>query len=142
MKKLVLFIVSLLLLFSTSVYAETWHTANQKLVGWDVADGSAVTPAIPQAQIGYHVYLANALTDPNKTNPVKIGATKETQFLITLNTPGKFWVGVSSTNTVDNEVVGESDVAWSNVPADVAGVEIWGLQYFPAPPKVGGLVIK
>ena len=144
MKNILLVAVSLLLLFSAgSVLADTtWHTANQKLVGWDASLGSEVTPQIPQAQISYRVFLANALTDPNKANPAKIGETAETQFLITLNTPGKFVVGVSAINTVDGEVVGESPIAWSDVAADVLNGEVWGLQYFPAPKKVGGLTIK
>jgi hypothetical protein len=124
--------------FASLAGAQEWHTANQVTIGWDKSDGSTVDPPIPQNEISYRLYLANAITDANKTNPAKIADDVKTlTYTVTLGTPGKYFVGVSAIRTVEGEIVGESEIAWS----DTANPP-FGVQMFIAPPAPGGLRIQ
>lgn len=133
------FLLVVALLFACPVLAlsQSWHTANQVTIGWNASDGSTVDPVIPQDQISYRVYLTNFETDPEKANPSRIGETADTQFTITLNTHGRYIVGVSAIRTVEGEVVGESDKVWSD-EANPA----FGIQYYSPPPAPSQLVIQ
>ncbi len=94
--------------------------------------------AIPETDIiEYRVYLANALTDPDKTNPTEIGITVETTYVITLNTEGKFFVGLQTLRMIsDRTFITESVIGWSDDPEIVKDGAIFGLRYFvpPLPP--------
>lgn len=117
MKKLLGFIVLLAIVFCTiPVLAQEviWHNANQVTVGWDVVtqdiDGDPITG------VTYEVLLANADTDPNKTNPVMVAETDLLEATLTM-TKGRYFVGVravyldlkSSINWGD-ELEGQEDV--------------------------------
>jgi hypothetical protein len=118
--------------------AQEWHTANQVTVAWDASDGSTVTPPIPQNEISYRLYLANAITDPNKTNKAKIAdGVVELQRTVTIGTPGKYFVGVSAIRTVSGKIVGESEVMWSD-----AANPPFGIQMYIAPAQPGAIRIQ
>ena len=130
-------VVLFLMIVASEVVAQEWHTANQTTIAWDISDGSTVDPPIPQDQISYYVYLVNYDTDPSKTNPTRIGTATVPTFTVTLNTHGRYLVGVSAIRTVDGEVVGESDKSWSD-----AANPAFGIRYFNPPPQPGGLKVQ
>ena len=138
MKRLSIAVVILLLVVGVA-FAQTWHTANQATVEWDaVANLSDGTPLPPTDTVEYTVYLANAITDPNKDNPSEVATITDTSHLITLNVEGSFFVGVKAVRKIsDGTVVGESEVAWSDDPQYCQNGETFGLRYFlpPAAPK-------
>lgn len=130
-----------LLLTVATAFAISWHTANQATVAWDAVttvDNGDPLPATDT--IEYVVYLANAITDPDKNNPVEIETTTSLQSVITLNVEGSYWVGVKSVRKIaDGTNVGESRVAWSDNPADCKDGQDFGLRYFQPPAAPGGL---
>lgn len=132
MKKSILLMLIITLVFCGQAFAETnWHTANQTTVAWD-QDLSG----IPAAEVKWNIYLANAATDPQKANPVKIGTATAKEYTVTLNTEGRFFVGVAAFRTVDGTDL-ESDIAWSD-----QATPAFGIQYFLVPLKPSGLILK
>lgn len=118
--------------------AQTWHTANQATVAWDAVLLDNGDPIPPTDTIEYVVYLSNAITDPDKNNPVEVATTTNTEQLITLNVEGSYFVGVKAVRKIaDGTNVGESVVAWSDDPQYVQNGETFGLRYFlpPAAPN-------
>lgn len=114
--------------------AITWHTANQSTVAWDAVTTDVDGDPIPAgSHVEYKVYLVNAQTDPNKANPAEVGQTAETQLIITLNTKGSYYVGVTSLLIDDatNEQLGDpSAFAWSDNPAQCQGGVDFGIRFF------------
>lgn len=116
----------------------SWVTANQVSVAWDKVTKSADgTVTFPDGQITYAVYIANSVTDPNKTNPVKVATVPGIEYTFTLNTEGRFLAGVSAIRTVDGNLVGESAISWSDEQANAFGV-----QFYMLPPAPSGLKPK
>lgn len=134
MKKILTYLAIIFLVFVGIVFAQTWHTADQKTVGWDAVTNNVDGGAIPADQISYTVYLYNAVTDPNHLNAVELGNTVETEYLITLGIEGRYFFGVKSVRTVDGEWVGESEIVWSSLPE-----YDFGIQFFLTPMAPGGL---
>lgn len=135
MRKYLLPVLLVVLLLTGVAFAQTWHTANQATVEWDAVS----VPA--DSTVEYVVYLANAVTDPNKTNPTEIATTTTTSQLIALGTEGSYFVGVKSRRilTADGSNVGESDISWSDDPTRVQNGETFGLRYFIPPDAPGNL---
>lgn len=121
------------------VYAQEWHVANQVTIGWSAVTEMQGGVAVPEDNIiEYKVYLANAITDPDKTNPVEIGIAAECMYTLTLNTEGQYFVGLRTLRMKANRtLIAESVIGWTDDPATVAGGNIFGLQYFvpPMPPQ-------
>ena len=104
-------------------------TTNQKMVYWDAVTMSAdgKTP-IPADQVSYNVWIANAITDPSHANPQNIVSSLKTpEYLISLNTEGRYDVGVSAVRTVGGVIVDNSPITWSNLKGTPT---VWGLQFF------------
>lgn len=136
MKRKIAFFAVLLVLFLAGVaLAQTWYTANQATVAWDaVTTIDNGDPLPPTDTIEYVVYLANAVTDPNKTNPVEVARTTNTQQVITLNVEGQYFVGCKAIRKIaDGTEVGESVIAWSDDPQYVQNGETFGLRYYLPP---------
>ena len=131
MKKLA--IVIALILITSAAFAQQWHTANQTTVAWDSAGDGIV----------YDIWLSNATTDPGKTNPVKIGEDiAELRYTITLNVEGRYFAGAQSKRYVDGELVGASDIAWSDDPEVCFEGKTFGLRYFVPPGQAKKLRIE
>jgi len=128
-RKVSLFVVLIFVLLAGVALAQTWFTTNQATVEWDAVS----VPA--GSSVEYVVYLANAITDPNKTNPSEVGTLTATSQLITLNVEGSYFVGVKSRRLLDSDGsnVGESDISWSDDPTRVQGGVTFGLRYFLPP---------
>jgi hypothetical protein len=141
MKKLVLITLVAFFLCTSLAFAEVnWHTANQATIGWNevtqLADG---TPIPAGNEVRYVVYLANATTDPEKTNPAEIAQTTTLEQLITLNVEGNFYAGVKAERWFEGAKVGESVIAWSDDPLAVKDGQTFGLRYFLGLAPVTGI---
>ena len=134
MKKVLAYLTIILFCFAVSVSAQTWHTADQKTVGWDAVTANTNGDIVPADQISYTVYLYNAVTDPAHLNAVTLGSTVETQYLITLGVEGRYFWGVKSVRTIEGDVVGESAIIWTSLPE-----YDFGIQFYFAPMEPGGL---
>ena len=134
MKKVLAYLTIILFCFAVSVSAQTWHTANQKTVGWDAVTTNTNGDIVPADQISYTVYLYNAVTDPNHLNAVTLGSTVETQYLITLGVEGRYFWGVKAVRIIEGDVVGESAIIWTSLPE-----YDFGIQFYFAPMEPGGL---
>lgn len=127
MKKfLISLILFLFLLFVPYANAEiVFYNANQVTLSWD-----AVTTDIdgdPVTGITYKLYLANANTDPDKTNPVVVAEITDTQETITLS-KGRYYVGVQT--CLDDL---SSIINWGDELEGQEGCELFGLR-FAVPP--------
>jgi hypothetical protein len=132
---LLLILIAALVLPGAALAETTWHTANQSTLAWDPVGTKSDGTTLPEGDvIRYDVYLANALTDPGKTNPAKVATDIDlTEHTITLNVEGRFYAGVTAKRYVNGELVGESVIAWSDDPAMVANGQPFGLVYFLPP---------
>lgn len=135
MKKRWIMAAVLVLLMAGIAFAQTWHTANQATVEWDAVTTINGGDPLPAGDtIEYTVYLANAITDPDKNNPAEIATITGTSQLITLNVEGSYFVGVKAIRKIaDGTNVGESVVAWSDDPQYVLAGETFGLRFFHPP---------
>jgi hypothetical protein len=135
MKKQLSIAIVILLLIVGVAFAQTWHTANQATVEWDAVTTVGGGQPLPAGDtIEYVVYLANAITDPDKNNPSEVATITGTSHLITLNVEGSYFVGVKAVRKIsDGTNVGESEVAWSDDPQYVQNGETFGLRYFLPP---------
>jgi len=128
MKKLFLTIVCVLLMTTVALADVVFYNSNQVTLEWSAVttdvDGDAI------AGVTYKLYLANADTDPNKTNPVvaadNITGTSTT---ITLGAKGRYYVGCQA-------VLGDlvSDINWADELENQATAPLIGLR-FAVPPN-------
>lgn len=124
----------IVLLFAAVATAVEWRVTNQATVSWDPVMTLENGDPLPATDsIKYKVYLSNAATDPGKTNPVLLGETDQTQYTLTLNTEGKFIVGVTAVRYNESaEEVGESEINWSDVNG-AATPNPFGLLFYHPP---------
>lgn len=137
MRKRLKIIVFLTLLFFapiTNLYALTWQTTNQATIAWDSVEVASGT-------VEYEVFIANAVTDPNKANPVSVWRGPDLQTTITLNTEGQYFAGVKTWRIIDAETSMDSVIGWSDDPAIAADTngdgtpDPFGIRYY-VPPDV------
>ncbi|MGD9212813.1 MAG: hypothetical protein PVI90_18660 [Desulfobacteraceae bacterium] len=138
---LIIGIVANVVLWSLVVFGQIWVATNQKIVGWDAVTTNIEGDPIPaDNSIEYVAYLANAITDPDKTNPAEIATINETQYIVTLTSEGKYFFGVKAVRKDANgEIVGESEIAWSDDARYAAAGQTFGLQHFLPPAAPTGL---
>lgn len=128
MKKLLItLILSLVLVFTSFVHAETpFYNVREATLSWDAvttdSDGDAVEG------IKYKLYLVNVITDPDKINPVEVADVSELYTTITLS-KGRFYIGIQS--YLDDL---SSVINWADEPENQQGTELFGLR-FAVPPK-------
>ncbi len=133
-------IIGIFILFCDASIAQEWKTANQYTLSWDAVttkvDGN---PFSSGDVIEYTVFLANSVTDPDKVNPVEVGTTAETSYVLTLNTEGKYFVGVRCDRTLvdDPDTTLSSQIAWSDDSG--AALNPFGVMSFLAPMEPTGL---
>ena len=136
MKKLFLMLLAIPFMFGF-----TWHTANQKTIGWD---------AVAKVKAGDNYVYIVYQKDESGANEGSVAVVPfgTNTYTITLTNEGSYYVGVAVERTVDtnddgtiddldkdaegNFTVLTSDINWS----DVNGVNTpnpFGLKYFVAP---------
>ncbi len=141
LNKLSVIFLVLFLTFSVTAFSQEWHTANQITITWDAVTEMQGGIAIPETDIiEYRVYLANAITDSDKTNPAEIDITGDTSYTITLTGEGQYFVGLQTIRKLaDGEVIGESVIGWTDDPAIVLGGATFGIRHFLPPIVATGL---
>lgn len=138
MKKFIFALLVSLMLAVSPVYAQTWHTANQSTVAWDAVTTLSNGSTIPLTDVvKYKIYLKNAVTGGE---PVLLDEVTVLEYVITLNTEGSYFIGVSALRYLsDGTLVNESVVAWSDMPEFCANSETFGVRYFISLSAPGGL---
>jgi len=135
--------------FTAVTLGQEWHTVNQATITWSEVTGSEGGIPFPETDvIEYRVWLSNAVTDPDKTNPVEVGITEETMFVVTLNVEGRYFVGLQTMRSIlmgpddEKKLVGESRIGWSDEPEIALDGNIFGLQHYLSwlPPHGVGLL--
>jgi len=131
MKKLTLIIAILAIVSAGFANAVEWHTANEKTISWDavttLTDGNPI-PA--NHTLKYRIYLANAITDPDKTNAALLVETDQLSYSIVLNTEGKYFAGVQTVRYDENNVeVSISGINWSDINGEYTP-NPFGIQHF------------
>lgn len=128
---------SILALISTiPAAAVEWHTVNQVKVNWVHELGDK----IPADQITFNLHVANALTDPQATNPVQVvSSITEGPYTLTLNADGDYYIGVSAVRTVNGKIVAVSGIRWGKEgTSTTAG---WGVSYWEKPEMPSSIFI-
>ena len=119
--------------------AQTWYPANQATVAWDaVTQLSDGTPIPAGSTIQYVVYTKA----PGGTVFSAMGTpVPATQMLITFAVEGQYIIGVKAQRLAGTPaaMVSESDIAWSDVAANVPASGIWGVIYYIKPGAVRNL---
>ena len=139
--KTFLAIIGILFFFSGVAYGQTWHTANQVTVAWDAVIQLSNGDPIPASDIvKYKVWLKNAMTGGDPTELDEIAGL---EYTITLNTEGKYFIGVSALRyTSEDILLNESTISWSDV-AECTTIEgPFGIQYFLTLKSPSGLRMK
>jgi len=129
-------VLAMILCLQGIACSQEWHTGNETTIGWDAVTTLQNGDPIPAGStVTYDVHLANAITDPDKENPVKITTVPipTLEYTITLGTEGKFFVGLSANRVVDGDIVGVSEIKWSDDPSACEGGNTFGLMYFVPP---------
>jgi len=106
-----------------------FKNANQFTLGWD-----AVTKDIdgdPITGVTYEVLMANAVTDPNKTNPAVVATTAAISSTVTIGVKGRYFVGVRALHDGD-----KSGINWGDDTL-LQTVPPFGVR-FAAPPATPG----
>ena len=142
-KKFGIIFLVLFLTFSMTALSlgQEWHTANQITITWDAVTEMQGGVVIPETDlIEYRVYLVNAVTDPDKTNPAEVDITGDTSYVITLVNEGQYFVGLQTIRKLaDGEVIGESIIGWSDDPAIASDGHTFGIRHFLPPLVPTGL---
>ncbi len=135
--------ISPFLMMGAQASAFDWHTANQITVAWEaVTTKTDGTPLAADDTVEYVVYLANAISDPDKANPTQVWRGAATEAVITLGVEGEFLAGVKAIRKIaDGTEVGESVIAWSDEPL-YTNDKTFGLRYFLPPAAIQGLKPK
>ena len=136
MKKFNFIIVAIIgIIFCASLgFAQTWYMANQSTVAWDnVSTLSGGDPVPAGDVIKYRVYLKDAISgNPTVVSPS--GDIAANEFVITLDTEGSYFVGVSAVRYDSSGVeIGESVIAWSDDPAVCNNNVDFGIRYYFLP---------
>lgn len=103
---------------------------------WDAVTTTIDNTTIPATEVvKYEVFLANAITDPGKTNPARITTNPITTLEMSINlgsTEGKFLPGVRSVRTLNGEVLSYSTISWSD-NVEVVDGDPFGLMLYISP---------
>lgn len=125
MKKFFMALI-MFLTFISYVNAEVpFHNANQVTLTWDEVTTDIDGDLVPG--VTYKLYLVNANTDPNKTNPVEVSKICDIQETITLS-KGRYFVGVQACSGDLSSVIN-----WGDELENQEDVDLFGIR-FASPP--------
>lgn len=135
------FAIALLAAFVLSANAQEWLTANQITITWDTVTTLENEAPMPESSVvEYRLWLVNADTDPDKLKPIQLpGEGPDTTYVITMNTEGRFFVGLQTLRKAQNgSLLGESNIAWTDNPDTASGGATFGLRYYVPPASPTG----
>ena len=127
-----IFITFLLVSICFSMYIQKWYIGNQHTIEWGAITAFSNGDTFPKNYvIEYEIFLVDFETDPGKTKPIKIGNTQKTNFIIKLNKPGKFLIGLKTVcKNQDGYVLAESGIGWTDGVKSVDSELTFGLHCF------------
>jgi len=135
MKKILYLILFLLIWCAAYASAAdvTFYNANQFTLQWNEvaedADGDPITG------VTYEVVMANAITDPGKTDPAVVASPATNTATITIAVKGRYFVGVRSVwDGLRSDINWGDDTILQDVPP-------FGVR-FAVPPKVPDGLMK
>ena len=133
MKKLLLAAVAFFFMCGIA-QAQTWHNVNQFTCTWNVVTTDIDGDPLPvDGTLHYRLYLANADTDPTKISPVQVDDVTILESTITLNTKGRYFVGVQSVWIYTDNSELASEINWADEIADQDAVELWAIRHHVSP---------
>lgn len=137
MKTLTL-IAGILFLMVGVCQAQTWHNLNQFTCAWDAVTTDADGDPLPaDGVLHYKLYLANADTDPDKANPTEVADVTILETTITLNTKGRYYIGVRAVWIYTDNSEMASGINWADEIENQEGFDLWAIRHHvsPKPPK-------
>ena len=145
MKKLfVLVLASIAFLYFSGIVLsqDKWYQVNQFTARWDAVttdiDGD---PLPPETTLKYRFWMANAVTDPNLTNPVQVAESTDPNATITVGTKGQFYVGVSAVIVyIDGSELPSPGINWAHLPEDQGTTQLWAIRHHAPPPNPNNLI--
>ena len=148
--KRIFMITALIMLLASPALAQTnirWINVEDgpPTLAWDPVTLNADGVPLPATEVvKYECFLANAITDPGKTNPAMITAAPivATEFAVDLGgVEGKYFAGVRAIRTLNDDRLRDGDMSWSDNPEVVADGVPFGLKLYAKPALPGQLVI-
>ena len=129
--------IMMVLILAVPSWAMSWQDTNQVTIAWDAPTALSNGAPLPDGNtLSYVVYLA---PQDSKTDKFEIGTTSQSEYTITVDTEGRYLVGVKAKRMDANgNKLSESIIAWSDNPDMVAGDQ-FGIVHFFSPSAVGGL---
>lgn len=137
MKKL-LVAVAIVLLLCPLAQAIEWEHVNQFTASWDPVTTDIDGDPLPSdATIKYRFWMANAVTDPQKNNPVQVSeeTAPTVETTVTVGTKGQYYVGVSAVMVFVDGTEMESDINWADEAADQGTTTLWAIRHHAPPIK-------
>lgn len=127
-------IVILILFVTGTVFAENWHKADSKQVGWDAPtilhDG---TPLPAGIQGWIFTLYSKDVSGANVVVELQTGAAPVT---VTIIEGGKKYIGASAAYVdVDGITSDDSEIAWSDNPVDCENGVTFGIHNLKRPDK-------
>lgn len=134
MIKKTLALIAGILLLASVCQAQTWVNVNQLTCTWDIVttDGDG-DPLPADGVLHYKLYLANADTDPTKTSPVQVADVTTLEATITLNTKGRYYVGVKAVWIYTDLSEMESGINWADEIENQETVDLWAIRHHVSP---------
>jgi len=134
-----MFVLLFFALLADVAWPLDWTAANQITLAWSpvttLTDGSA----LPAGDVvSYEVFIVPESGDKS-TDRVMVGETGEAQFVITFETEGRFFVGVSAKRFKNPDTISFSSISWSDNPVVVKDGATFGIIYFVSPAMPLGL---
>ena len=141
---LVSFFLGCIFCVPQSGHAVDWYTANQATVAWTpVTTTTDGTPIAVGSVIKYQTYLADAVADPDKQNPIDTGIVDVPEKTFTLSKEGQFYAGTQSLRYFNGELIGKSKtISWSDDPIVCQSGKTFGMKYYLIPDIVTGMYPK
>ena len=131
---LALSVLGLMGLGLTPVQAQTWHNVNQFTCAWDAVTTDDNGDSLPvDGEMHYRLYIANADTDPDKTNPVQVYDGIDLQTIVTLNIKGRYYVGVQAVWIYTDNSELASIINWADEIEYQGTIDLWAIRYYVAP---------
>lgn len=115
--------ILLIVLFASSVWAQTWHPTNQITMAWDAATNATK----------YKLYTKSV----DGTNIVLKAEIVGTSYTYTFTEEGRYFLGVQSIREIDGETL-ESTISWSdNIDVCQDAVNFGAVYYVPPDAPIG-----
>ena len=136
MKKLLLSIMLVMFLCGFAhAQVDDWVNMNQITVAWDAVTTLTDGTTIPAGQLSYKIWIASQ-ADKSDAQQLDEGIT-DTTYLLTLNSEGRWYVGVQPIRTVDvDTILDGAPVSWSDDVAVVQGGTTFGIMLYLNPAGV------